>query len=285
MDIRTVTSAEELRQVFELEHQIWGYQTVEDSVTVLMLLVSTRIGGLVVGAFEAGRMVGFAYALPGIRDGKPYQWSHMLGVLPEYRNGGLGHELKLEQRRRVIASGLDLIAWTYDPLQALNAHLNFVKLGTVARSYHLDAYPGSTSDLHAGTSTDRLIAEWWLRTERVEQRLAAVERHEPPPREAGAVHAINRVRGGGEWLTPDGHDSSLDEPRLGITIPTGFTEMQQRDLALAKEWRAATREMFTTYLGRGYEVVDFVLDRPGSRGTYVLSASLAKAERRRATRT
>jgi predicted GNAT superfamily acetyltransferase len=271
MDIRTVTSADELRQVFELEQEIWGYQTVEDSVPVLMLLVSTRIGGLVVGAFEAGRMVGFAYALPGIRDGRPYLWSHMLGVLPAYRNTGLGHRLKLEQRRRVMTSGLDLIAWTYDPLQALNAHLNFVKLGTVAREYHLDAYPGSTSDLHAGTPTDRLIAEWWLRAERVEQRLAAVERHEAPPREAGTLRAINRVRGGGERLAPDGHDVSLDEPRLGVTIPTGFTEMQQRDVALAREWRAATREIFTRYLARGYAVVDFVLDRPARRGTYVLS--------------
>jgi predicted GNAT superfamily acetyltransferase len=271
MDIRTVTSADELRQVFELEQEIWGYQTVEDSVPVLMLLVSTRIGGLVVAAFDAGRMAGFAYALPGIRDGKPYQWSHMLGVLPPYRNSGLGHTLKLEQRRRVLESGLDLIAWTYDPLQALNAHLNFVKLGTIAREYHLDAYPGSTSDLHAGTPTDRLIAEWWLRSDHVEQRLAAVERHEAPPRETGVVVAVNRVREGGEWLAPEGHDLSLDGARLGVTIPMGFTEMQQRDLPLAREWRAATREMFTAYLSHGYAVTDFVLERHRCRGTYVLS--------------
>jgi predicted GNAT superfamily acetyltransferase len=271
MEIRTLTTADEFRQVFALEQDVWGYKDVEDSVPVVMLLVSTRIGGLVIGAFDGDRLAGFAYALPGIREGRPYQWSHMLGVARDYRNSGLGHRIKIEQRRRVMASGLDLIAWTYDPLQALNAHLNFVKLGTVAREYHLDAYPGSTSDLHAGTPTDRLVAEWWLRTERVERRLAAVERHDAPPRDAGAVCPVNRVREGGEWLAPGGHDLALDEPRLGITIPMGFTAMQQRDLALAQAWRAATREAFTTYLGRGYAVTDFVLDRPAGRGSYVLS--------------
>ena len=105
--------------------------------------------------------------MPGVRDGKPFQWSHMLGVEAGYRNTGLGRRLKLEQRRLVMASGLDLIAWTFDPLQALNAHLNFAKLGTTAREYHQDAYPDSTSALHAGTPTDRLVAEWWLRSERV----------------------------------------------------------------------------------------------------------------------
>ena len=270
MEFRTLTTADELRQVYDLELEIWGEESAEDRVAVLMLLVTTRIGGLVVGAFDARRLVGFVYALPGIRDGRPYQWSHMMGVRPEYRNSGLGRRLKLEQRRQVMASGLDLIAWTYDPLQALNAHLNFATLGVIAREYHLDAYPGSASPLHAGTATDRFVAEWWLNSAHATARLAAAERHEAPPRDPGAVPSINRVRPGGTWLVPAGHHLSLDGPRLGITIPTGFTEMQQRDLALAQAWRAATREMFTAYLGRGYEVVDFVLDRPGGRGTYLL---------------
>jgi predicted GNAT superfamily acetyltransferase len=271
MELRTLTTADEFRQVFALEQEVWGYQDLEDSVPVVMLLVSTRIGGLVIGAYDGERMAGFAYALPGIRDGKPYQWSHMLGVGREYRNSGLGHRLKVEQRRQVMASGLDLIAWTYDPLQALNAHFNFVKLGTTAREYHLDAYPGSTSTLHAGTATDRLVAEWWLRADRVVERLACVERRGAPPLEAGALRSINRVREGGGWLAPAGHDLGMDEPRLGIAIPTGFTEMQQQDLPLARAWRAATREMFTTYLGRGYTMVDFILDRPAGRGRYILA--------------
>jgi predicted GNAT superfamily acetyltransferase len=276
MEIRTLTTAGELRAVFELEQAIWGYESVEDSVPVMMLLVSSRIGGLVVGAFDKGRLVGFVYALPGIRDGRPFQWSHMLGVVRDYRGSGLGWRLKAEQRRLVMASGLDLIAWTFDPLQAANAHLNFAKLGTIARDYHLNAYPGSSSALHAGTPTDRLIAEWWLRSERVVQTLEAIERgaaERPRGADLRVIDAVpvNSVRAAGESLAPDRHDLSVDAARLAVTIPAGFTEMQQRDLPLAQAWRLATREIFTTYLARGYEVVDFLLDRPGRRGTYLMS--------------
>jgi predicted GNAT superfamily acetyltransferase len=276
MELRTLTTVDEFRQVFAREQEIWGYATTEDAVPVMMLLVSSRIGGLVTGAFDRGRLVGFACALPGIRNGKPFQWSHMLGVVPGYRDSGLGWRIKVEQRRLVMASGLDLIAWTYDPLQALNAHFNFEKLGTTAREYDEDAYPESTSTLHRGTPTDRLVAEWWLRSERVARRLDAIERGSGGgPERAGSMlqgaTAINRAREGGEWLVPDGHDLSVDGARLAVTIPAGFTEMQQRDLPLAQAWRSATREIFATYLARGYQVTDFVLDRPARRGTYLLA--------------
>jgi len=276
MEIRTLTKVDEFRRVFELEQAIWGYESREDTVPVMMLLVSTKIGGFVIGAFDEGQLVGFAYALPGIRDGKAFLWSHMLGVVSEHRGTGLGWRLKVEQRRLAMASGLDLIAWTYDPLQAPNAQLNFAKLGTIAREYHPDAYPGSTSALHAGTPTDRLIAEWWLRSDRVAERLDAAGRYGAIRSEGQGARSteavpVNTVREGGRWLAPDGHDLSVQAPRLAVTIPAGFTEMQQCDLPLAQAWRSATRDIFTTCLARGYEVVDFVLDRPNGRGTYVLA--------------
>jgi predicted GNAT superfamily acetyltransferase len=275
MELRTLTTIEEFRQVLALERRVWGYTTAEDLVPAMMLLVSSRIGGLVIGAFDAARLVGFAYSMPAVRDGKPYQWSHTLAVDADYREGGLGWRLKLEQRRLVMAAGLDLIAWTFDPLQAANAHLNFAKLGTVAREYHEDEYPGSSSTLHAGTATDRLVAEWWLRSERVVDRLdpAAPE----AARDAGegrrvrvAATPVNRVREGNAWIEPDGHDLAPDAARVGVVVPTGFTEMQQRDLSLARDWRSATREIFEALLARGYVVEDFVLDRPARRGTYLL---------------
>jgi predicted GNAT superfamily acetyltransferase len=269
MEFRTLTSPDEFRQVYDLELEIWGEESAGDRVPVLMLLVSTRIGGLCIGAFDERRLAGFVYALPGIREGQPFQWSHMMGVRPEYRSAGLGARLKLEQRRLAMASGVDLIAWTYDPLQAANAHLNVARLGAVASEYHLDAYPGSASPLHAGTATDRLVADWWLRSARVRERLQATGRSE-----SALVHDImpvNRVRDAGEWLAPDGHDLEADAPNLALVIPTGFTEMQQQDLALARDWRAVTREIFVDCFRRGYAVTDFVLDRPRCRGTYVLS--------------
>jgi predicted GNAT superfamily acetyltransferase len=130
--------------------------------------------------------------------------------------------------------------------------------------------------LHKGTPTDRLIAEWWLRSDRVAQRLKAAHDGADGRRVDGddtsfAAIRVNRVREGAEWLVPDGHDLSIEAPRLAVTIPTGFTQMQQRDLPLALIWRFATREIFTAYLARGYQVVDFVLDRPRRRGTYGLA--------------
>jgi predicted GNAT superfamily acetyltransferase len=276
MEFRTLTTIDEFREVYALEQRVWGYTTAEDSVPVMMLLVSSRIGGLVTGAFEHGRLVGFAYAMPGLRDGQPFQWSHMLGVEAGYRNTGLGWRLKLEQRRLAMAAGLDLIRWTFDPLQALNAHLNFAKLGATSREYHEDAYPDSSSALHAGTPTDRLVADWWLRSARVVDRLQAVERG--PVRDTDEARdvlrsamPVNQTREGREWLEPDGHDLRVDAPRVGVVIPAGFTEMQQRDRPLALAWRTVTREIFTTLLARGYVVDDFVFDRPARRGTYLLS--------------
>src|SRR5438552_8976356 len=111
-------------------------------------------------------MIGFVYSLPGIKHGKPTQWSHMLGVLDEFRNIGTGRELKLLQRDRALAAGLDLVEWTYDPMQALNAHLNFSKLGVEVREYEENIFGVSNSPLHAGNPTDRFVCEWWIRRSR-----------------------------------------------------------------------------------------------------------------------
>ncbi len=276
MQFRTLTTIDDFRQVLALEQRVWGYETADDSVPPLMLLVSSRVGGLVIGAFDGSRLVGFAYSMPAIRGGEPYQWSHMLGVDPDYRDAGLGWRLKLEQRRLVLDSGLDLIAWTFDPLQAANAHLNFAKLGVVAHEYHEEAYPGSSSPLHAGTATDRLVADWWLRSTRVTARLEAAAKGADPKTGAGRealalASPVNCVREGMNWLEPAGHDPALDAARLAVVIPTGFTEMQAADLPLARDWRSATREIFESLLARGYVVDDFVLDRPARRGTYLLT--------------
>ena len=108
-------------------------------------------------------MVGFVYSLPGIKDGKPTQWSHMAGVVDGVPERGLGYQLKLLQRERALSAGLDLVQWTYDPLQAMNAHLNFAKLGVVVEEYAVNIYGESTSPLHEGNPTDRFVADWWIR--------------------------------------------------------------------------------------------------------------------------
>ena len=139
-----------------------------------MFLLAQKIGGQVMGAFDEAesQMAGFAMALPAYREGHTYLHSHMLAVLPKYRNSGLGRRLKLAQREDAIARGIDRMEWTYDPLEIKNAYLNLARLGAISRRYEANFYGPSSSALQGGLPTDRLYAEWWLRSPRVEMILA-----------------------------------------------------------------------------------------------------------------
>ena len=157
-------------QCVELQVSVWGYAD-GDVIPRRMFLIAQRIGGQVLGAFDGNTIVGFAMALPGYRDGSPYLHSHMLAVLPEYRNAGLGRRLKLAQRDDALARGFELMEWTFDPLEIKNAYLNIHRLGAIVRRYHPNFYGPSSSPLQGGLPTDRLYAEWWMRSPRVEARL------------------------------------------------------------------------------------------------------------------
>lgn len=271
--IRPLTTLEECRQVVALEKRVWGYADAEDVVPSPILIVTIKRGGILLGAFDrSGRMVGFVYSLPAIKDGRPTQWSHMLGVLPEAREGGVGVRLKLEQRRAALGMGIDLIEWTYDPLQALNAHLNFAKLGVTVCEYEENIYGESSSPLHRGTPTDRFVAEWWLSSHHVEHRLAGTDAASRAAQAAG-LPVVNRMRPAGAWSECAEVDLHRTDSRVAVDIPTGFSEIQEKDPGRALSWRMATREIFTTYFQRGYKVVDFALDRVNGRGRYVLAMS------------
>lgn len=274
ISLRDLTSLDDFRAVVELETRVWGYTDAEDVVPVPVLVITVKRGGILIGAFDpAGRMVGFVYSLPGVKDGRLMQWSHMLGVVDSYRNSGLGHRLKLEQRARALEMGLDLIEWTFDPMQALNAHLNFAKLGVVVEEYEENIYGDSSSPLHRGTPTDRFVAEWWIRSPRVEQRLTAGASIGQAVLDAPVV---NGTRPAGEWLECASVDLTATGPRLLVEIPAGFTEMQARMPDLARAWRLNSREIFMHYLGRGYRVVEFLLDRASRRGWYILEMTNGK---------
>ena len=268
---RDLTTLEDFAAVVDLEREIWG-PGYDDVVPVPILAVSVHSGGILIGAFDEDRadcMVGFVYSLPGIKDGKPTQWSHMAGVLPEYRSRGLGYELKLLQRERALKAGLDLVQWTYDPLQAMNAHLNFAKLGVVVAEYAVNIYGVSGSPLHGGNPTDRFVADWWIRTPHVQRRLApaAMTMRDQGIAEAGR---INRAAPAGEWLACVEVELTLDARRLAVEIPMGFADLLSKAPDLALAWRLATREIFTTYFARGYRAVEFFLDRVSGKGAYLM---------------
>ena len=247
---RDLTTLDEFAAVVDLERRIWG-PGYDDVVPVPILIVSVKRGGILIGAFDGSRMIGFVYSLPGIRKRRATQWSHMLGVIEEYRADGVGHKLKLMQRDRTLAMGLDLIEWTFDPMQALNAHLNFAKLGVIVEEYEENVYGESTSPLHKGNPTDRFIAEWWIREPR-------------PQHDWSGAPAVN-----------DGIEMALDkkDDRVVVEIPIGFSEMLLAAPDHALAWRMATRTIFTVYFSRGYRAVDFRLDRPARKGAYLLVRS------------
>src|SRR5215203_1998520 len=173
MHIRALTTLEDCRRVTELEKVVWGYTDAEDVVPAPVLIVSIKRGGVLLGSFDdSGEMTGFVYSIPGLKNGRSTQWSHMLGVVADARSAGMGRLLKLAQREATLAMGIDLIEWTYDPLQALNAHLNFVRLGVVVEEYEENIYGESSSVLHRGSPTDRFVAEWKLNEPHVERRIA-----------------------------------------------------------------------------------------------------------------
>jgi predicted GNAT superfamily acetyltransferase len=168
--IAPLTELADFERCVDLQLAVWGYSD-GDLIPKRVFIVASRIGGQVLGAFDGETIVGFAMSFPGYRNGKPYLHSHMLAVLPDYRNAGLGRRLKLAQRDDALARGIDLMEWTFDPLEIKNAHLNIARLGAIARRYKPDFYGPSTSPLQGGLPTDRLYAEWWLRSPRVRQIL------------------------------------------------------------------------------------------------------------------
>ena len=267
---RDLTSLSDFAAVVDLERRIWG-PGYDEVVPVPILAVTVKRGGILVGGFEDGRMVGFVYSIPGLKNGQPMQWSHMLGVLEEYRREGLGVTLKQLQRDRALAMGLDLIEWTVDPLQAANAHLNFARLGVVVEEYEENVYGESTSPLHKGNPTDRFVAEWWIRKPHVERRLASPGPFVLKSSEIAGAPRANKAEAAGEWLECTAVDLALEVKRLTVEIPVAFTEMLSRRPDLALDWRMRTREIFTTYFARGFRVVDFSLDRAAGKGAYLLT--------------
>jgi predicted GNAT superfamily acetyltransferase len=172
IEIRRCQGLEELRACVALQKEVWNF-TDSELVPLRMFVVADKVGGQVMGAFTGGEMVGFALSVPGTRSGHIYLHSHMLAVRRDHRNGGLGRRLKLLQREDALSRGIELIEWTFDPLEIKNAYLNIEKLGAIARRYNINQYGITSSPLQGGLPSDRLIAEWWLKSERVETLLAS----------------------------------------------------------------------------------------------------------------
>ena len=177
-------------------------------------MVADKVGGQVFGAFDDERMVAFCWRFPdSSRAANPYLHSHMLGVLPEYRDSGVGRQLKLRQREEALERGIELIEWTFDPLELKNAYFNIERLGAIVRRYVQNQYGTTTSQLHGGLPTDRCMAEWWIATPRVPKPIAREPRVSAPNaaerdcsacryRELRGTRTRTRARDPGEGCRP-----------------------------------------------------------------------------------
>ena len=203
--IRPCEGFEELSACVQLQVEVWGYGD-RDVVPRRVFIVSKQIGGQVMGAFDTSlpgaspegdpeNLVGFAMALPGITQGRPYLHSHMLAVNPEYRNRGIGRRLKLFQRDEALRRGIRRMEWTFDPLEIKNSFLNVAKLGAIVRRYAVNFYGVSSSRLHGQVPTDRLYAEWWLDSDWVSSTLGGKPKAVPPvEQEISVPHQIAQWR-------------------------------------------------------------------------------------------
>ena len=234
IEIRSCRGLKELRACVALQKEVWNFTDAE-LVPLRLFVVAQKVGGQAMGAFDGKEMVGFALSIPGTRSGHGYLHSHMLAVRQEHRNSGLGRRLKLLQREEALSRGIELIEWTFDPLEIKNAYLNVEKLGAIARRYNINQYGITSSPLQGGLPSDRLIAEWWLKSKRVETLLAT------------------------------GKNPEFGE-ELAIEVPAQIYEWKAaaETRMKAKETQERNREQFLQAFGRDLAVLGYGRDASGN---------------------
>jgi predicted GNAT superfamily acetyltransferase len=235
IEVRALSGHTEFAQAVELQRTVWQFEELE-LLPVRLFVVAEKVGGQALGAFKNGCLIGFCLAIPGIRNGEVYLHSHMLGVLPEFRNAGAGRALKMAQRDDALARGFKLIEWTFDPLELKNAHFNIERLGAVVPRYVLNQYGSTTSPLHGGLPTDRCTAQWWIRSRRVEAAVA--------------------------------QDALPTIPVMGrVSVPADIDETKQRDPHRAREIQSRVSREFQELLSKGYAAAGF--ERTSDAGVYL----------------
>jgi predicted GNAT superfamily acetyltransferase len=235
--VRPLATQQDFEGAVELQKEIWGFNDVE-LIPMRLFIVATKVGGQAFGAFDGPRMVGYCLAIPGLKSGgHSYLHSHMLGVKPGYRDAGIGRRLKLQQREDALARGIQLIEWTFDPLEIKNAYLNVERLGAIVRRYVRNQYGTTTSHLHGGLPTDRCVAEWWLASPRVK--------------------AI--VDGGPPVASPETVER--------ISVPAAISVIRREDPKRARQIQQQISKQFEANFDRDLAVLG--LERSADAGTYL----------------
>jgi predicted GNAT superfamily acetyltransferase len=240
VEVRHCRTIAEYEQCLRLERITWGEGIL---VPTAIFVVAQETGGQILGAYSGNELVGFTLALAGIHEGGPFLHSHMTAVLEAYRDHGVGRSLKLFQRQDALARGIPLVEWTFDPLELKNAHFNLMRLGAIARRFIPDCYGVTESPLHAGMPTDRLVAEWWLDSPRVNALLASTP-------------ADSRARSG----VAAAHETPSDAVEIAVPINVGELRFLNREAA--QRIQSEVREQFAKYFAKGYVVTSIATAGP-----------------------
>ncbi len=241
IEVHPLTQHAEFAEAVQLQQTIWGFEEIE-LLPVRLFVTATKVGGQAFGAFDGARMVGFCLAIPGIKPPeKVYLHSHMLGVLKDYRDHGVGRMLKLAQREDAIRRGIGLIEWTFDPLEIKNAYFNMERLGAIVRRFVFNQYGTTSSHLHGGLPTDRCFAEWHVNSDRVEAILAGRQPERPP-------------------------DYSIV---ARIEVPADIYQIKENDVPRAREIQKRVSGALHEHLSKGLAVTGF--ERTPETGTYLLT--------------
>ena len=239
IDVRSLANNDEIKAAVALQKSIWGFDDIE-LLPVRIFVTAQKIGGQAFGAFDQAKLVGFGLAIPGIKhtDGSAYLHSHIVGVAPEYRDYGVGRKMKLWQRDDALSRGVELMEWTFDPLEIKNAYFNIERLGAIVRRFVRNQYGVTSSHLHGGLPTDRNVAEWWMSSDRVNAILAG----SPLPR---------------------------PEIQARIQVPIEIAQIRSREPKRARTIQSEISAQFERHFERGLAVVGF--ERTPEHGTYLLA--------------
>ena len=275
--IKPINTPELIKQVANVESGVWG-EKPEDTVPYHVLTAIEKNGGVLLGAYDGDQLLGFTLGWLGIvnpddnipAEGQLKLVSHMTGVITGYRDQRIGYKLKLAQRDWALNRGLDLITWTYDPLESRNAYLNIHLLGCTCQTYHCDIYGKMSDEINRGTLSDRFGVDWYITREHVINR---IDHHKNPKREndsidellQAGVKLLNPARfDQKKWPVPVEIEQIIAKERVLVEIPADIQEIRRNDAGISGDWRHHTRKIFETLFAEGYLVVDFIFN-PGDQ--------------------
>ncbi len=274
---KQLKTLEELRLCEKVQEAVWGFDLL-DTIPARFMLVLCKHGGFAMGAFDGDLMVGFVFGVPAIHYARPSQHSHMLAVLPEYRDQRIGFKLKIAQREDALSRDIDLITWTFDPLQSRNAYLNLNKLGVIVCSYTINLYGEETSsELHGGLGTDRLLAEWWLVSDKVKSILDKRNQEVVEKKHVKGVNINRTNRDEQGLLVPVESDLTLTNDVLLLEIPDDIEEIKKLNIQVGHQWREHVQKALMHYFDIGYYINYLNVEREkDTRRTYYVLERLAK---------